>query len=195
MQNYQVLVASNDPKHCNIIGWALKDGGLAVHIVDDIDAASVEVNRYRYDLILAELALEQDSHYKLLCEAKRRDPETLVILLGCSDATRCDIESLPFEADDYILQECSIAMLWKRVSNCLERMELKRKDALCRVSRKRLIDLNRELAELQNGEYGEMDQAVKARLYSIQDGINQLIDGAETQLRIADPDVVDRQAH
>jgi len=195
MQNYEVLVASNDPKHCNIIGWALKDGGLEVNIAHDIDAAYAEVHRHRYDLILAELALEQDSHYKLLCEAKRRDPETLVILLGCSGATKGDIESLPFEADDYILQECSVAMLWKRVSNCLERMELKRKDAHCRVSRKRLIDLNRELSELQNGEYGELDQAVKARLYSIQDGINQLIDGAETLLKVADTDMTGKQAH
>jgi DNA-binding response OmpR family regulator len=193
MQNYQVLVASNDPKHCNIIGWALKDGGLVVSIADNIDAAYAEVNRHRYDLILAELALEQDSHYKLLCEAKRRDPETIVILLGCNGSTRGDIESLPFEADDYILQECSVAMLWKRVSNCLERMELKRKDAHCRVSRKLLINLSRELSELQNGEYGELGQAVRARLYSIQDGINQLIDGAETLLRVADPDVVDRR--
>jgi hypothetical protein len=86
-------------------------------------------------------------------------------------------------------------MLWKRVSNCLERMELKRKDAHCRVSRKRLIDLNRELSGLQNGEYGEISQAVKARLYSIQEGINQLIDGAETLLRVADPDVDDSQVH
>lgn len=195
MQNYEVLVASNNPKHCNIIGWALKDGGLAVNIAETIDAAYAEVNRHRYDLIMAELSLEKDSHYKLLCEAKRRDPETIVILLGCDGATRNDIESLPFEADDYILQECSVSMLWKRVSNCLERMELKRKDAHCRVSRKRLIDLSRELDELQNGAYGELDQAVKARLYSIQDGISQLIDGADTLLRVSNPDVGDSQVH
>lgn len=191
MQNYQVLVASNDPKHCNIIGWALKDGGLAVSMANSIEAAFAEVRRHRYDLVLAELALEQDSHYKLLCETKRRDAETIVILLGCNGATRQDIESLPFEADDYILQECSVPMLWKRVSNCLERMELKRKDAHCRVSRKRLIDLSRELSELQNGEYGELGQAVKARLFSIQDGINELIDGAETLLRVSDPDAAE----
>lgn len=186
MQNYQVLVASNDLKHCNIIGWALKDGGLAVSVVYNIDAASAELRRNHYDLVLAELELEQKSDFRLLCESKRRDPETIVILLGCNGATRQDIESLPFEADDYILQECSVPMLWKRVSNCLERMELKRKDARCRVSRKRLIDVSREISELQNGEYGEISQAVQARLYGIQEGINQLITGAEIQLGVAD---------
>ena len=187
MQNHRVLVVSNDPKHCNIIGWALKDGGLSVDVKESVEAACTEVNRQHYDLVLAELGLERESKFRLLCTAKRRDTETLVILLGCNGDTRYDIESLPFEADDYILQECTVSMLWKRVSNCLERMELKRKDAHCRVSRKRLMDLNQEIRELIDGEYGELAHAVKARLYGIQDRIGLLIAGADTLLSVSDP--------
>ncbi|MGD8984352.1 MAG: hypothetical protein PVI53_10025, partial [Desulfobacteraceae bacterium] len=35
-------------------------------------------------------------------------------------------DTLRIDADDYIFKPCSKAKLWKRVANCLERLELKR---------------------------------------------------------------------
>jgi CheY-like chemotaxis protein len=118
MQAFNILLGYDDPCMLLPIGWALEDKGYNVVRVPSGKAALEILAKKDFDLILIDLDLHKTNGIDLVHKAKQLNPETMVIILCCK-------EDVTY-ADDYIFKPCSKAKEWKRVGNCLERLQLKR---------------------------------------------------------------------
>jgi DNA-binding response OmpR family regulator len=108
------------------IGWALEDKGYDVVRVSSGKAALKVLARNDFDLILIDLDLHVTNGIDLVHKAKQLNPETQVIILCCKEDVTYSHDTLRMDADEYIFKPCSKAKVWKRVGNCLEKMQLKR---------------------------------------------------------------------
>jgi len=182
MTVYKVLVCNNDTSLLKMIGWSLKDRGYAVMTVTQEQDAIAALHRNHFDVVLTDMEEGPMTEYSVLKEAKREDPETIVILLGCRSGQAYDTESITSAADEYVLMPCGAARIWKSVSSCLERMELRRRDARCRESRRELNSLAGELKRVRDGEKGVVDGVAAAALSEALRKIDALISHADTEL-------------
>ncbi|MGD9041598.1 MAG: response regulator, partial [Desulfobacteraceae bacterium] len=116
----------DDPRMLLPIGWALEDKGYDVVRVSSGKAALKVLARNDFDLILIDLDLHVTNGIDLVHKAKQLNPETQVIILCCKEDVTYSHDTLRMDADEYIFKPCSKAKVWKRVGNCLERLQLKR---------------------------------------------------------------------
>jgi len=126
VQTFNILLCYDDPRMLLPIGWAFEDKGYNVIKVLNGEAALEVLGKKDFDLILIDLDLHETNGIDLLHKAKQLNPETMVIILCCKEDVTYSHDTLRMEADDYIFKPCSKAKLWKRVNNCLERLQLKR---------------------------------------------------------------------
>lgn len=182
MTVYKVLVCNDDTSLLKMIEWSLKDRGYAVMTVTREQDAIAALHRNHFDVVLTDMEERTVTGHSVLQEAKRVDPETIVILLGCRSGQDYDASSLDSAADEYVLMPCGAARIWKSVSSCLERMELRRRDAHCRESRRELIGLAGELKRVCNGENGVIDGIAAAVLSDALRKIDALIGHADNEL-------------
>jgi DNA-binding NtrC family response regulator len=180
--NYDILLNYSDTGVLRMLEWALKDHGLTVTSVHHADEAIEALGRRHYDVVLTDFDTDTQQGMKVLERAKIRDPETVVIMIGCREPHHYDQEDLPAEADEFVFTPCGAPKLWKRVSGCLERLELRRRDAHCRDSRRQLVALAGEMKRLRDGEYGAIDGVATAKLTNLLQAVDTLISEASGQL-------------
>ena len=106
-------------------------------------------------------------------------------MLGCRSGQNYDTESYSSAVDEYVLMPCGVARIWKSVSSCLERMELRRRDAHCRASRQQLKDLVGDLKRLRNGEKGSIDGVATMALNEAVQTIEAMIKHADDELSVS----------
>ena len=187
MHKYKILLTYNDPLTLRTIGWALTDRGCDVTSAPSIDEGIAALRKQHFDVVLTELGNNAKGGLSVLKEAKKVDPETIVILLGSGRPRDYDMEKLPCEADEYVFPPCRIAKVWKRVTNCLERLELKRKDTHSSLSRKQLVSLAKELELLGHDTYGKIEKRISEKLGAMLQTVNGLIANAGRPLPATGP--------
>ena len=127
MQQFDILLAYDDPHMLRVIGWTLQDKGCSVTRVSTGTAAVQLLERRSFDAVLIDLALDIASGFTVMRKAKELDPDVMVIILACKEEVTDEHEAILMEADEFVLKPCGMPKLWRRVSSCLERLELKRK--------------------------------------------------------------------
>jgi len=127
MQQFDILLAYDDPHMLRVIGWTLQDKGCSVTTVSSGNEAVQLLSQRSFDAVLIDLVLDVASGFIVMRKAKEIDPDTMVILLACKEEVTDEDEAILLEADEFVLKPCGMPKLWKRVSSCLERLELKRK--------------------------------------------------------------------
>ena len=199
MKKYDILLGYDDPQMLEAIGWALEEEGYNVTRVSRTQAVLEALTKNVFDLVLIDFDLHKTDDIDVLHKVKELNPETIVIMLCCKDDVTYSHDALRVEADDYIFKPCSKAKLWKRLANCLERMELKRSNAplkphgtalnehvlnILRTTLEEIkspLTLTEEILELVNwGAYGTMDEKVRNKLdevYKIVTGLNSTVEG------------------
>ena len=182
MNTYDILLNNSDTGVLRTIEWALKDRGLEVTAVNETAAAIRALHKHHYDVVLTDVDADPEHGYAVMKEAKNIDPETVVILLGCQDPTALDMEGLPAEVDEVIFPPCGTPKLWKRLSSCLERMELRRRDAHCRNGRRHLLSLATEMKQLRDGSYGKLDGSATAKVSALLNSVEEMIAGTDEHL-------------
>jgi DNA-binding NtrC family response regulator len=182
MTVYKILVCNDDTSLLKMIEWSLKDRGYAVMTVTRVQDAIAALHRNHFDVVLTDMEESSMTAHSVLKEAKRVDPESIVILLGCRSEQSYHPESYAAAADEYVLMPCGAAKIWKTVSSCLERMELRRRDARCRESRRHLLSLAGELKRLRNGESGVIDDVATAALTEALQTIDAMIRHGDDEL-------------
>ena len=126
MQEFNILLGYDDPCMLLPIGWALEDKGYNVTTAPSSEAVLEVLAKKDFDLILTDLDLHKANGIDPVHKIKQLNPETMVIILCCKEDVTYSHDTLRMDADDYIFKPSSRAKLWKRVCNCLERLELKR---------------------------------------------------------------------
>jgi DNA-binding NtrC family response regulator len=182
VNTYDILLKNSDPSVLRTIEWALRDRGLEVTAVNETTAAIQALHKHHYDVVLTDIEANTDKGFAVLEEAKIIDPETVVILLGCKDPSTFDMDRLPAEVDEVVFAPCGTPKLWKRLSSCLERMELRRRDAHCRDGRRHLSSLAAEMKQLRDGAFGKMDVTATAKVSSLLNFVEEMISGADAHL-------------
>ncbi len=182
MDKCDILLTHDDPQMLDIISWSLKDRGYDVATASSATDATKRLKEHHFDVVLTQLTANPEDGATVLKQAKQVDPETIVIMLGGKEIEKYNCEKLPQEADEYVFTPCGIPKLWKRVQNCLEKLDLKRRDAHCMASRKYLVELAKQMKLTTEGTYGSMDPGVAAALAQQLETVYELIGQTNTML-------------
>ena len=65
--------------------------------------------------------------FQVLKAAKRKDPQTMVIILTGYADLRSSVDALRLGADDFLQKPCDVDELLFRISNCFSKQDLQRK--------------------------------------------------------------------
>ncbi len=147
MNGYAILLVDDEEIVLKTVGTELKDRGYNVTLAESGEEA-VELLRSKtdgnqnnhqppiqypqptqstFDIVITDLLMEGMDGLKVLKEAKKISPDTMVIILtGHGDLTSA-IAAIRLNADDYILKPCEMDELLYRISRCIKTLELNRK--------------------------------------------------------------------
>ncbi|MCF8127428.1 MAG: response regulator [Deltaproteobacteria bacterium] len=127
MRKYSILLVDDDPIITAGTGSDLEEIGYEVTTADCGEQAIKLLNESSFDLVITDLVMAPINGMGVLKEAKKLNPETMVIVLtGFGDMTSA-IDALRLDADDYMLKPCDPEEMYFRISRCLEKLELNRK--------------------------------------------------------------------
>lgn len=182
MNTYDILLNNSDAGTSRMIEWALKDRGLEITAVHQTKDALQALRQQHFDVVLTDIDTNQEEDFSVLKEAKKIDPETIVILLGCREPATFKMDALPADADEVVFSPCGAPKLLNRLSNCLERMELRRRDAHCRNGRRHLQNLAKEMGQLRDGKFGELDETARVKVSALLNSIEEMISNTDEHL-------------
>ena len=128
-EKFEVLLACDNPRMLKNIVYILEEKGCEVKTVSSGREAIDLVSKNPFHVVLTDLLMSPTDRNAILKKAKAINSETIVILLGSGEDIQYDHDTLSFEADDYVFSPSGAQVIWKRVENCVERLELKRKDS------------------------------------------------------------------
>ena len=106
------------------IGFILQTQGYLVLLAPDVGAAAAVLDHYQIDLILALLTGYEEDKFDLLREAKRRFPQTKVMIAG--DHQKMAWQAFLEKVDDYLLTPFTVPELCRRVNHCLKQSNIPR---------------------------------------------------------------------
>lgn len=192
MSKSNVLLTYDDPQMLGMISWSLRDRGFDVTSTASVHDAVDRLRQQHFDVVISQLVMNPEDGFEVLKQAKEIDPETIVIMLGGEEIAQFDCDGLPQEADEYVFTPCGIPQIWRRVQKCLEALDLKRRDAHCKASRKKLVELGKEMKRVIDGSCGEMDPAVSASLTRQLETVYELI--GRTNAMLDDSFYMEKQA-
>jgi len=165
MRKYKILLVDDDPIITAGTGSDLEERGYEVATADCGKKAIELLHECSFDLVITDLVMAPINGMGVLEEAKKLNPETMVIILtGFGDMTSA-IDALRLDADDYMLKPCDPEEMYFRISGCLEKVELKRKikiyeDILpiCSMCKKIRVEGGRENG---TGEWVSMEKFIR----------------------------------
>lgn len=124
MAKYEILLLGDGSHLFRTIGWVLEYKGYAVKTVASPEAALEALVKKNYDLVIAKLTLESADGVDVLKRAKRLNPEVKVMVISGNHEVTFPREAYQIQVDDYLLMPVSPIELWRRVSYCLESLEI-----------------------------------------------------------------------
>lgn len=104
------------------IGFILQAQGYLVLLAPDTKTAAAELNNHQIDLLLAFLSGYEADKLDLLRQAKRKFPQTKVMVAG--NPKKMAWEAFREEVDDYLLTPFSVPELCRRVNHCLNQSKI-----------------------------------------------------------------------
>jgi DNA-binding NtrC family response regulator len=127
MGKYSILLVDDDPIITAGTGSDLEEMGYAVTTADCGKKAIELLSESSFDLVITDLVMAPINGMGVLEEAKKLNPETMVIILTGFGDMASAIDALRLDADDYMLKPCDPEEMYFRISRCLEKVELNRK--------------------------------------------------------------------
>ncbi|QTA93113.1 response regulator [Desulfonema magnum] len=157
MGQYEILLVDDDPLILKMTDEFLKSQGYDITAVSD-GASAIEVtDQKNFDLVLTDLVMEPVDGLSVLRHAKKRNPETMVIIMTGFGDMDSAIHALRLNADDYILKPCELTEICARVSICLDKLKLRQKirtdrekhyESLCKAHENLELKVEQRTAEL-----------------------------------------------
>ncbi len=127
MNQYEILLVDDDNVILETVSANLKQRGYALTTAESGEEAIMLMKSKNFHLVLTDLKMKQVSGIQVLKEAKKSNPEALVIILtGFADVTSA-IEALRLRAEDYLIKPFELEELYFRVARCFEKLESQRK--------------------------------------------------------------------
>ncbi len=196
MAKFEILLLGDGSHLFRTIGWVLEYKGFSVRASGSPEAALEALVKKNYDLIIAKLSMEELDNLDVLKRAKRLNPEIKVMVVSGNHEVTFPLEAYQIDLDDYILMPVSPTELWRRVSNCLESLEvvdltavsasaqfegsvnekvLNRLMAMFHDIRGSLVSTAASLKLLGRGTYGQVGRTAQAKVREISTRVDKLI--------------------
>ena len=161
----RILVVDDEPVILKSLQVNLRREGYDVDTAESGNVAMDKLANNDYDILLTDLMMEGMSGLELMAAAKEQTPRLEVIILTGYGDLRSAVEALRLGAADYLLKPCNNEELFLRISNCMEKREMRRKLAfyenilpLCSVCKKIRND---EGCEHGKGQWQTMEEYLK----------------------------------
>ena len=94
------------------------------------EEAVAKINSGFWDLVITDLLMPGLDGFQVLKAAKRKDPQTIVIILTGYADMQSAIDALRLGADDFLQKPCDTEELLYRVANCFGKQALQQKVTL-----------------------------------------------------------------
>ncbi len=123
-----VLVVDDDPKLLNMLRRTLTHEEFHVLTAADGNAALVEVQAHRPDVIVLDWLMPGLNGIGVVKQLREVDDKTLILMLTARDAVEDRVEGLESGADDYLVKPFAPAELLARIHALLRRPAVASKD-------------------------------------------------------------------
>ena len=196
MAKYEILLLGDGSHLFRTIAWVLEYKGYSVRAAASPEAALEALVKKNYDLVIAKLSMTELDGVEVLKRAKRLNPEVKIMVVSGNHEVTFPPEAYQIEVDDYILMPVNPTELWRRVSHCLESLEIvdlvpveRRAGASRRSQRPGVGPLNDDVSRFAglHGVQRRLPEAViagqvwrdgrkaQAKLREVSDNVNKLI--------------------
>jgi DNA-binding NtrC family response regulator len=124
MELKEILLVDAKAPISEAIGFILQNQGYLVLLAPDIETAAAELNDHQIDLIIAIVAGYEEDKFAFLQQAKRRFPQTKVVMAG--NPMKMAWQAFEEEVDDYLLSPFTVSELCRKVNRCLHKRNIAR---------------------------------------------------------------------
>ncbi len=215
MATYEILLLGDGSHLFRTIAWVLEYKGYAVRAAASPEAALEALVKKNYDLVLAKLNMGELDGIEVLKRAKRLNPEVKVMVVSGNHEVTFPREAYQIEVDDYLLMPVSPTELWRRVSHCLENLDIVdlvpaaslaaqpatavNKRALDRLMmifhdlRGSMVSTAASMKLLVRGTFGEVGGAALEKLQEVSGNMDRLICFTEEFMTKAFPCAADQE--
>jgi len=145
-----ILLVDDEAGIRKVLGISLADLGYTVHEAEDAKAALKIIEDVRPSITITDIKMPGMDGIDLLKAIKRRDPEIEVIMLTGHGDMDIAVESLKFEATDFISKPVSDDALTVALQRAAERIEMRRQLKAYTENLERLVEeKSRQLIEAE----------------------------------------------
>jgi DNA-binding response OmpR family regulator len=130
MEIKEILLVDARAPISTAIGFILQAQGYLVLVAPDAETAAAELNNHQIDLLLTFLSGYEADKLDLLRQAKRRFPQTKVMVAG--NPQKMAWQAFQEEVDDYLLTPFSVPELCRRVNHCLNQSKILKPESVFR---------------------------------------------------------------
>ena len=154
--NANLLIVDDDLSMREMLEVMLTSEGYTVKYAEDGSQAIQLLHKKTFDLVVSDIRMGTVDGLAVLKEAKKRSPDTIVILISAFATTETAVEAMNNGASDYIPKPFNVAEFKKTIRNALERKTLDReKQALEAELEKtyhfgRIVGNSRQLMKIYN---------------------------------------------
>jgi two-component system response regulator YesN len=124
MAQYKILLLGDGSHLFRTMAWVLEYKGYAVKPASSPEAALEALVKKNYDLVIAKLFMSDSDGVEVLKRAKRLNPEVKIMVVSGNHEVTFPPEAYQIDVDDYLLMPISPTEMWRRVSQCLESLEI-----------------------------------------------------------------------
>ena len=157
----KILIVDDEQNILLYLSEALEDEGYNITTKASGQEAVSAIEDEEYDLVLVDLKLKDIDGLEVMREAKKRSPDTVIIMLTGHGSLESAMEAIKYGAFDYLLKPSSVQDLKESIRRGLE----KRQSAL---QERKLASQAREFARaiLEGGEVASGVEQAPARVIS-----------------------------
>lgn len=111
----RTLVVDDDEETRELVGHALQREGHSVVFAPSAEAAQVAIESTRFDVVVLDVMLGQDSGLALCAQLRRTGNETPILFLSARGTVHARVEGLDAGGDDYLAKPFALRELLARV--------------------------------------------------------------------------------
>ena len=111
----RILVLDDDEETRELVGHALQREGYGVVLVPSPESAQKALDNARFDVVVLDVMLGQQSGLELCTQLRRDGMETPILFLSARGTVRARVEGLDAGGDDYLAKPFALRELLARV--------------------------------------------------------------------------------
>jgi len=123
-----ILLVDDNPNILAIMSACLEKKGSSITKASDGRAGLEAIKKNSYDLVITDLKMPGANGFAILKEAKRINPDTIVIIASGNQQFESAIEALHLGADSYLLKPFGVDELYRHINQCFEKLEQKKRN-------------------------------------------------------------------